>query len=85
MRLCAHVRCYLVSANTFEETGSWGTYLTPEDMLLVYSIHTQAKAKCSILPLEILPISIAGQYCNAFLAYSFRSRKQVQRYEELSN
>lgn len=33
VRLCAHIRCYLVSANTFEETGSYGTYLTPEDML----------------------------------------------------
>ncbi|MDY6371934.1 MAG: hypothetical protein SPL12_06515, partial [Bacteroidales bacterium] len=24
---------------------SWGTFLTPDDMLLVYSIHIQAKAK----------------------------------------
>ena len=33
-----------VSPNTFEETESNGTYLTPEDMLLEYSIHNQAKA-----------------------------------------
>ena len=70
-----------VSPNTFEETGSNGTYLTPEDMLQRYSIHNQAKAKCSVPPRETWRISIKGQYCNAFLAYSFRSRKQVQKYE----
>lgn len=40
------------------------------------------KHTCSVPPLEILPISIAGQYCNALLAYCFRSRKQVQKYEK---
>ncbi len=43
------------------------------------------KRKCSVPPHEILPISIAGQYCNALFAYCFRSRKRVQRYETISN
>ena len=30
-------------------------------------------------------ISVKGLYCNAFLAYSFRSRKQVQKYEYYFN
>ena len=35
-----------------------------------------------LVPLiEILPISMIGQYRNAFLAYNFRSRKSVQRYK----
>ena len=49
---------------------------------IAYTI--KRKHKCSVPPLEILPISIAGQYRNAFLAYNFRSRKQVQKYEEYS-
>jgi hypothetical protein len=32
------------SSLIIEGTGSWGTYLTPEDMLFGYSIHYQAKA-----------------------------------------
>lgn len=43
---------------------------------------TKRKHKCSVPPLETWRISIKGQYRNAFLAYSFRSRKQVQKYEE---
>ena len=34
------------------------------------------------LLLDFWRISVKGQFCNAFLAYSFRSRKQVQNYEE---
>jgi len=34
------------------------------------------------LLLDFWRISVKGQYRNAFLAYSFRSRKQVQKYEE---
>lgn len=71
MRLCAHIRCYLVSANTFEETGFRGTYLTPDGMLVDIAYATKRKHKCSVPPLEILPISIAGQYRNAFLANAF--------------
>ena len=52
-------------------------------MLHGYSIRTKRKHKCSILlHVKSAKISIKGQYRNAFLAYSFRSRKQVQNYEE---
>ena len=52
-------------------------------MLHGYSIRTKRKHKCSILlHVKSAKISIKGQYRNAFLAYSFRSRKQVQKYEE---
>lgn len=82
MRVCTHVRCYLVSANTFEETGIMEHI---SRLMICYrdiAYTIKRKHKCSVPPLEILPISIAGQYRNAFLAYSFRSRKQVQKYEE---
>ena len=46
------------------------------------TMHTrQAKAYNAHPPAVILPISDQGQYCNAFLAYNFRSRKSVQRYK----
>ena len=38
-----------------------------------------------LLHVKSAKISIKGQYRNAFLAYCFRSRKQVQRYEKVSN
>ena len=44
-----------------------------------YSIHTQAKAKCSVLLQETWRISITGQYCNAFLAYAFHLSKAAAK------
>ena len=80
-----------VSPNTFEETGFYGTYLTSDGMLFsagrmpadhVYA--TKRKHLCSIPPHETWRISIIGLCRNAFLAYCFRSRKQMQRYEDYS-
>ena len=65
--------CLLVSANTIEGTASWRTYLTPDGMLIEYSIHIQAKAKMLFLLLKICRFYRQGQYSNAFLAYNFHS------------
>jgi hypothetical protein len=85
MRLCAHVRCYLVSANTCEETEVMEHISRLKICYRDIAYTFKRKHTCSVPPLEILPISIAGQYCNALLAYCFRSRKQVQKYEKVSN
>ena len=66
-----------VSANTFEETEWYRTYLTPEDMLCSIAYNIKRKHQCSVPPHEILPISIIGQYRNAFLAKAFYLLKAV--------
>lgn len=71
MRLCAHVRHYLVSANTIEETGIGEHISRLTGMLKQIAYTYKRKHKCSVLPHEILPISIIGQCCKAFLAYTF--------------
>ena len=80
MRLCAHVVFYQVSPNTFAGTNFKGTYLTPEDMLQRYSIHNQAKAKCSLPQLELWRNSIKGTISQCFSCLHFRSRKRLQNY-----
>ncbi len=65
-----------VSANTFRGTGSNGTYLTPDGMPIYIAYATKRKQKCSILLFEYFAdISVKGQYCNAFLVYSFQLSK----------
>ena len=74
-----------VSPNTFEETGIMEHI---SRLMICYrdiAYTLKRKHKCSVLPHEIWRIPIIGQYCNAFLAYCFRSRKQVQKYEMFSN
>ena len=66
----------------FEERGL-GEHISRLTVCYEYNIHNQAKAICLVLLLKYFAdISVKGLYCNAFLAYSFRSRKQVQKYEE---
>ena len=71
-----------VSPNTFEETGIMEHI---SRLMMCYrdiAYTLKRKHKCSVLPHEIWRIPIIGQYRNAFLAYSFRSRKRLQKYEK---
>ena len=60
--MCSCPSSYQVSPNTYVGTGSKGTYLTPEDMLLEYSIHIQAKALMLGPPTELWRNSIRRDY-----------------------
>lgn len=71
-----------VSPNTFEETGIMEHISRLKICYRDIAYTLKRKHKCSVLPHEIWRIPIIGQYRNAFLAYSFRSRKQVQKYEK---
>ena len=82
MRLCAHVRLDRGFGKPLKERD-FGNILTPDGMLRLIAYTYKRKHQCSILlHVKSAKISIKGQYRNAFLAYSFRSRKQVQKYEE---
>ena len=74
-----------VTPITFEGTGSKEHISRLKICYSDIAYTIKRKHKCSVLLHETWRISITGQFCNAFLAYSFRSRKQVQKYEKISN
>ena len=83
MRLCAHVRLLVGFGKPCGKRGR-GEHISRLKICyrdIAYTI--KRKHKCSVPPRETWRISIKGQYRNAFLAYSFRSRKQVQSYEKI--
>lgn len=82
MRVCAHVRLYQVSPNTFTGTGFMEHISRLKICYRGIAYTIKRKHKCFILPYELWRNSVKGLYRNAFLAYSFRSRKQMQNYEE---
>ena len=81
MRLCAHVRFDRGFGKPLKERGLM-EHISRLKICYGIACTIKRKHKCSVPPLETWRISIKGQYRNAFLAYSFRSRKQVQKYED---
>ena len=77
--------CLLVSANTIEGTASWRTYLTPDGMLIEYSIHFQAKHNCSSSFLKFADFIDKDSITMLFLQSLSISRKQLQKYYFFSN
>ena len=72
-----------VSANTFRGTVFGVKISRLKGMPNKNSIHNQAKAKYSVLLLELFAdISVKGQYYNAFLVFLHHTRKRLQKYIE---
>ena len=86
MRLCAHVRFDRGFGKPLKERGLMEHISRLKICYRDIAYTIKRKHKCSILlHVKSAKISIKGQYRNAFLAYSFRSRKQVQKYEYYFN
>ena len=73
--------CLLVSANTIEGTGSWGTYLTPEGYAMCIAYSIKRKHKCSSSFLKFADSIDKDSITMLFLHIAFISRKRVQNYE----
>ena len=84
MRLCAHIRLYQVSPNTFMGTGL-GEHISRLKICYGYSIHNQAKALMLGPPIRTLAKFGKGALSQCFSCLHFRSRKRLQNYEEKMN